>query len=226
MRNPEKKTETRIVLTHDGSSSAYNSEFKQHYHSVFGALQESQRVYIELGLYEAFKRFEQISIFEMGLGTGLNALLTLLEAEKSQRAVTYTAVETQPLSLEEASQLNFDALLGSHYLNSVHEAPWNRPVAITPFFQVLKHEGCLEDFRTENRFNLVYFDAFAPEAQPELWTQAVFEQLAAMMHPGGLLTTYCSKSSVKRNLRAAGFLVEKHRGPAHKRDVLRAVKLA
>ncbi|GAB3911630.1 tRNA (5-methylaminomethyl-2-thiouridine)(34)-methyltransferase MnmD [Larkinella knui] len=216
----------RIVLTSDGSSSVYNSEFDQHYHSIFGALQESQRVYIELGLQSAFERFTQVNAFEMGFGTGLNALLTVLEAEKSQRTVTYTAVETRPLLPEEANQLNFDELLESKYLKSLHQAPWNRPVAITPFFQVLKYEGRLQDFRTEERFNLVYYDAFAPEAQPELWTQAIFEQVAAMMQPGGLLTTYCSKSYVKRNLRAAGFLVEKHRGPAHKRDVLRAVRLA
>ena len=225
MRNTEKKTEIRIVVTSDGSSSAYNSEFSQHYHSVFGALQESQRVFIELGLQAAFERFEQINVFEMGFGTGLNALLTLLEAEKARRLVNYTTVEARPLSLEEARQLNFDELLNSHSLTALHEAPWNRPIAITPLFQLLKYEGRLQDFQTEERFNLVYFDAFAPEAQPELWTLEVFEQLAAMMHPGGLLTTYCSKSSVKRNLRAAGFLVEKHRGPAHKRDILRAVKL-
>lgn len=225
MRNPEKKTEIRIVLTSDGSSSVYNPEFKQHYHSVFGALQESQCIFIELGLQAAFERFGEINVFEMGFGTGLNALLTLLEAEKTGRTVSYTTVDTLPLSQEQARELNFDKLLGSQYLTALHEAPWNRPVSITPFFQLLKFEGRLQDFQTENRFNLVYFDAFAPEAQPELWTQAVFEQLAAMMHPGGLLTTYCSKSSVKRNLRAAGFLVEKHRGPAHKRDVLRAVKL-
>ncbi|RRA98648.1 tRNA (5-methylaminomethyl-2-thiouridine)(34)-methyltransferase MnmD [Larkinella rosea] len=225
MRNPEKKTEIRIVLTSDGSSSVFNPEFNQHYHSVFGALQESQRIFLELGLYAAFERFEQINVFEMGFGTGLNALLTLLEAEKNQRTVTYTAVETHPLSMEQARELNFDTLLNCHYLKPLHEAPWNRPVSITPVFDLVKYEGRLQDFQTTNRYNLVYFDAFAPEAQPELWTQEIFEQLAAMMQQGGLLTTYCSKSSVKWNLRAAGFLVEKHRGPAHKRDVLRAIRL-
>ncbi|GAB3924251.1 tRNA (5-methylaminomethyl-2-thiouridine)(34)-methyltransferase MnmD [Larkinella terrae] len=225
MRNPEKKTEIRIVLTSDGSSSVFNPDVNQHYHSIHGALQESQRVFIELGLYAAFERFGEIRVFEMGFGTGLNALLTLLEAEKNQRTVSYTAVETRPLSLEQARELNFDELLDCHYLKPLHEAPWNRPASITPVFELVKYEGRLQDFRTENRFNLVYFDAFAPEAQPELWTQEIFEQLAVMMHPGGLLTTYCSKGTVKRNLQAAGFLVEKHRGPAHKRDVLRAIRL-
>ncbi len=224
MGNIEKKTESRVVLTADGSSSVYNSEFDQHYHSIFGALQESQRVFIQLGLEAALERFTEISVFEMGFGTGLNALLTMLEAVKSERAVKYTAVEAFPIPLEEACQLNFDELLASHYLNALHEAPWNRPLAITPFFQLLKCEGRFQDFRTEERFNLVYYDAFAPEAQPELWTPEIFEHLATLMHPGGLLTTYCSKGYVKRNLQAAGFLVEKHPGPARKREVLRAVR--
>ncbi|GAB3320641.1 tRNA (5-methylaminomethyl-2-thiouridine)(34)-methyltransferase MnmD [Larkinella ripae] len=212
-------------MTADGSSSVYNSAFNQHYHSIFGALQESQRVFIELGLLAAFERFADINVFEMGFGTGLNALLTALEAEKVGRNVTYTAVEAFPLPLEEARELNFDELLDSRSLNALHEAPWNRRTTINPFFQVLKYESRLQDFQTEERFNLVYFDAFAPEAQPELWTQAVFEQLAAQLQPGGLLTTYCSKGYVKRNLKAAGFQVEKHPGPARKREVLRAIRL-
>ncbi|MFC5412899.1 tRNA (5-methylaminomethyl-2-thiouridine)(34)-methyltransferase MnmD [Larkinella bovis] len=225
MRNPEKKTESRIVLTADGSSSVYNSDFDQHYHSIFGALQESQRVFIELGLQTAFERFSEITVFEMGFGTGLNALLTLLEAEKAQRPVSYTAVEAFPLPLDESRRLNFDQLLDSQFLPALHEAPWNERIAVSPVFDLFKYEGRLQDFRTENRFNLVYFDAFAPEAQPELWTPEIFEQLAAMLHPGGLLTTYCSKGYVKRNLQAAGFRVEKHPGPARKREVLRAIKL-
>ncbi|GAB3268649.1 tRNA (5-methylaminomethyl-2-thiouridine)(34)-methyltransferase MnmD [Larkinella harenae] len=224
MRNTEKKTESRVVLTADGSSSVYNSEFNQHYHSIFGALQESQRVFIELGLETAFERFDTIRVFEMGLGTGLNAILTALEAEKKQRMVSYTAVEAFPLPPEEARQLNFDELLHTNRVIALHEAPWNRQVAITPYFDLFKYEGRLQDFQTEERFNLVYFDAFAPEAQPELWTSEIFAQIAAMLQPGGILTTYCSKGYVKRNLKAAGFLVEKHPGPARKREVLRAIK--
>lgn len=224
MRNTEKKTESRIVLTADGSSSVYNSEFDQHYHSIFGALQESQRVFVELGLQTAFERFAEISVFEMGFGTGLNALLTALEAQKTGRMVHYTAIEAYPLPLNEARQLNFDEVLGSYYLQPLHEAVWNRRITIHSFFNLLKYEGRLQDFQTDERFNLVYFDAFAPESQPELWTLEIFEHIAAMMHPGGLLTTYCSKGYVKRNLQAAGFRVEKHPGPARKREVLRAIK--
>lgn len=224
MRNTEKKTESRVVLTADGSSSVYNSEFDQHYHSIFGALQESQRVFIELGLETAFEQFNAISVFEMGFGTGLNAMLTALEAEKKKKFVRYTAVEAFPLPLEESRQLNYDEVLHTNRMNSLHEAPWNQRVEITPYFNLLKYEGRLQDFRTEERFNLVYFDAFAPEAQPELWTSEIFEHIAAFLQPGGILTTYCSKGYVKRNLQAAGFVVEKHPGPARKREVLRAIK--
>jgi len=224
MSNSENKTESRIIVTADGSHSVYNTQMGLHYHSIFGALQESQRVFIELGLWAAFERFDAIRVFEMGFGTGLNALLTLLEAEKTGRAIAYTAVEAYPLPLDEARELNFDEILHSHSLPALHEAPWNGPVAITPHFQLTKQEGYLQQFSSEDRFNLVYYDAFAPEAQPELWTAELFEKVAGMLVPGGILTTYCSKGYVQRNLKAAGFTVEKHPGPARKREVLRAIR--
>ncbi|WP_128547436.1 tRNA (5-methylaminomethyl-2-thiouridine)(34)-methyltransferase MnmD [Larkinella soli] len=224
MTNPENKTGNRIVLTADGSTSVYNAAVDQHYHSIFGALQESQRVFIELGLYPALERFGEVRVFEMGFGTGLNALLTLSEAEKAGKPVRYTAVEAYPLPEEEAGRLNFGELLGSPYLKPLHAAPWNRRVEPAPGFSLLKQGGFLQDFQTGERFNLVYYDAFAPEAQPELWTEEIFQKVAGWMNPGGILTTYCSKGYVQRNLKAAGFSVEKHPGPARKREVLRAVR--
>jgi len=221
--NVENKTESRLVLTADGSHSVWNPAVGQYYHSVLGALQESRRVFIELGLLAAFERFETVRLLEMGFGTGLNALLTLLEAQARQRPVDYTTVEAYPLPLAEARQLNFDAVLGTNHVAALHEAPWHQPVAVHPQLTLTKYQTRLQDFRTEKPFNLVYFDAFAPRSQPELWTTDSFRQLALMMQPGGLLTTYCSKSYVQRNLKAAGFRVEKHPGPARKREVLRAV---
>lgn len=219
------KTASRIVITADGSHSVYNEQAGQHYHSIFGAWQESQRVFIELGLLEAFNRFENnLSVFEMGFGTGLNALLTAREAEQQQRSVLYTAIEAYPLPLAEAHQLNFDELLGTQYLKALHNAPWEQPTVIHPFFSLVKHDGFLQDFQTKERFHLVYFDAFAPEAQPELWTADVFIKIATMLEVGGILTTYCSKGYVQRNLKAAGFKIEKHAGPARKREVIRAIK--
>ncbi|CCH56808.1 tRNA 5-methylaminomethyl-2-thiouridine biosynthesis bifunctional protein mnmC Short=tRNA mnm(5)s(2)U biosynthesis bifunctional protein [Fibrisoma limi BUZ 3] len=223
------KAATRLVLTADGSHSIYSEETRQHYHSVHGAWQESQRVFIELGLQEAFNRFSDessIRIFEMGFGTGLNALLTAREAERHQRCVYYTAIEAYPVPLDEAHQLNFDQLLDTNYLHQLHEADWNQTVQIHPFFSLTKLHGLLQDFRATERFHLIYFDAFAPEAQPELWTEAVFRQMADILQAGGILTTYCSKGYVQRNLKAVGFQVEKHSGPAYKREIIRAVKPA
>lgn len=223
MSNSENKTQERLVITADGSHSVWNAEVGQHYHSIFGAWQESQRVFIELGLQAAFAQFDQIRLFEMGFGTGLNALLTLNEVEKAQKSVEYTSIEAYPLPLSEAEQLNFDEVLHTSQTVALHQAAWNQWVELTPFFKLWKHNGKLQDFRAMQTYNLVYYDAFAPEGQPELWTQEIFELVAGMMEPGGILTTYCSKGYVQRNLKAAGFLVEKHPGPARKREVLRAI---
>ncbi|QJD78305.1 tRNA (5-methylaminomethyl-2-thiouridine)(34)-methyltransferase MnmD [Spirosoma rhododendri] len=219
-------TTIRVAMTADGSHTLVNGDFEKSYHSVYGALQESQRVYIELGLLPAFERFpaNPITLFEMGFGSGLNALLTLREAEQHQRPVHYVAIDTDPVPSSETQQLNFDQLLGTHHLDALHEAPWNTVVAITPYFTLEKRQSRLQDFDTDQRFHLVYFDAFSPTSQPELWEADMFGKLAGFLLPGGLLTTYCSKSVVQRAMRTAGLTVEKHSGPHYKRNVLRAVK--
>ena len=162
----------------------------------------------------------------MGFGTGLNALLTARVAETRQREIVYTAIEPYPLLPDEARQLNYDVQLNTTYLNALHESPWEEPVVIHPYFTLLKRRGTIQDVTLEGRFNLVYYDAFAPTAQPELWTQPIFSKLAQHVIPGGLLTTYCSKSIVQKALRASGFTVEKHPGPFRKREILRAVRTA
>lgn len=221
------KADVRLMVTADGSHTAINQTLDKTYHSIHGAYQESQRVYIELGLLEAFEKFpgEELHIFEMGFGTGLNALLTAHEANIRQRRVHYTAIEAYPMSTEDAQHLNFDALLATDYLTRLHESPWNESVEISPYFTLTKIENRLQDWQTPERFHLIYYDAFAPSAQPELWEPEIFAQLAHLLLPNGMLTTYCSKSYVQRNMREAGLIVEKHPGPPHKRDILRAVKL-
>ncbi|MFZ4647942.1 MAG: tRNA (5-methylaminomethyl-2-thiouridine)(34)-methyltransferase MnmD [Gemmataceae bacterium] len=221
------KTPSRLVLTADGSHSVYNTQIGQHYHSVYGAREESERVYIELGLQAAFNQFddEPLRVFEMGFGTGLNALLTMRESEKQKRSVEYETVETHPLPLEEAHQLNYDGLLGTTTLSTLHEAPWGISTAISPLFTLTKHEARIQDFRTTNLFHLIYYDAFSPKGQPELWTADLFTNLAELIRPGGILTTYCVKGYVQRNLQAASFKVEKHPGPPHKRQVIRAIRV-
>ncbi len=216
----------QIVLTADGSHSVYNPEVGKHYHSIFGAVQESERVYIDLGLKPALARFAgELAVFEMGFGTGLNALLTARIAEEQQRKIIYTAVESDPLSLEDARQLNYGTLLNTLYLTALHESLWEVPVAIHPYFTLIKRRGTIQDVILDGQYNLVYYDAFAPTAQPELWTDAIFGKIAEHTVPGGFLTTYCSKSIVQRALRASGFTVEKHPGPFRKREILRAVLL-
>lgn len=182
-------------------------------------------MFIELGLQAAFERFANVPlrVFEMGFGTGLNALLTAREAERHGRPVAYTGVEAYPLPPEESQKLNFDVALGTTFLNALHASPWHETVNISPFFTLNKQQTSLQNWQTNERFHLVYYDAFAPSAQPELWEPEIFQRLACFLLPGGLLTTYCSKSYVQRNLRAAGFTVEKHPGPARKREVLRAI---
>ena len=221
------KTDSRIVVTADGSHSLFNEQAGQHYHSIFGARQESERVFIELGLQEALERFTDspLRVFEMGFGTGLNAVMTAREAGNRQRSVAYTAVEAFPVPLAEARQLNFDEQLGTSCTYALHEAPWHTPTIISPYFTLTKQEGQLQAFSAGPAFHLVYYDAFAPEAQPELWTADIFQHVAGMMVPDGILTTYCSKGYVQRNLKAAGLRVEKHPGPAREREIVRAVKI-
>lgn len=220
------KAGVHLMLTADGSHTVVNETLGKAYHSVHGALQESQRVYIEVGLLPAFEKFpdEDLSVFEVGFGTGLNALLTAREAEKHRRQVCYTTIDAYPLSADDVRRLNYDELLGTNYLSQLHGSSWHEPVAINPFFTLIKREIALQTLRTDNRFHLIYYDAFAPTAQPELWELTIFQQLAELLLPKGILTTYCSRSYVQRNMRSAGLTVEKHPGPRGKRDILRAVK--
>jgi tRNA U34 5-methylaminomethyl-2-thiouridine-forming methyltransferase MnmC len=221
------------IVTADGSHTLWNDTLNAYYHSVNGALQESQCIYIELGLKKAMEcrrtlmsggeEQPPLCIFEMGFGTGLNALLTWLEAEKAKIPIYYVAVEAYPLAEEQVTALNYDGLLETNRLLKLHEAAWEKPVQLSPHFTLEKRRIRLQDFETILRFDAIYYDAFAPSAQPELWEREVFEQLASLLKPNGSLTTYCSKSYVQRNLRAAGFTVEKHPGPKWKREVLRAV---
>lgn len=214
MQNKDKQY---IKLTADGSTTVYSTCFDQHYHSIFGAEKESEVVFIDLGLRFASEKFEEIHLLEMGFGTGLNAFLTQEWAKSQRKIVNYTGLEAFPITEEMISEFNFDA-------GPLHALPWEEKVKIHPQFNFTKHKTTLQDFQSDSSFNLVYYDAFAPESQPELWTQEIFEKLYLLMLAGGVLTTYCSKGYVQRNLRAAGFLVEKHPGPPRKREILRAIK--
>lgn len=221
---------TQLVLTADGSHTLLNETLNVHYHSIHGALQESLHIFINLGFKEILRQRQEVNskapiyVFEMGFGTGLNALLTWLEAEKNSIPVHYVSIEAFPIAPEQALQLNYDGLLSSTQLANLHHALWEKAVELSPYFTLEKHLTTLQDFEPSHSFDAIYYDAFAPTAQPELWTEDIFQKLAPWLKQYGNLTTYCSKSYIQRNLKAAGLTIEKHPGPKYKREVIRAVK--
>jgi len=217
-----------IILTSDRSHSIAIPAMNVTYHSTHGAIQESMHVFIEAGLHHIAAGKDQISIFEMGFGSGLNALLSIAEAEKKQQKIFYETVEADPLEANMYSLLNYCKQLNRPDLQPLfellHRCAWNTKAEITPYFSFRKNSGSLVDFLTEQQFNVVYFDAFAPEVQPELWTPDIFKKLYGWMKTGAVLTTYCSKSIVRKAMAEAGLIVEKIPGPPHKREMVRAVK--
>jgi tRNA U34 5-methylaminomethyl-2-thiouridine-forming methyltransferase MnmC len=220
-----------LIVTKDGSHTVAIPEWKVSYHSVYGAVQESLHVYIEAGFIHWWNLNENASqcvVFEMGLGTGLNALLTTLEARRRQRKVFYETVEAFPLEIAIVEKLNYCSALKESLwqpvFDSLHTCAWNSIQHITPFFSFKKVKALLADYIPGEPIDVIFYDAFAPRAQPELWTQPVFEKLLAMLAPGGILVTYCSKGNVRRAMLAAGFQVEKIPGPVGKREMLRGTK--
>jgi len=216
----------KLILTGDGSHTISMPELNVTYHSIHGAIQESKHVFIEAGLKSLIlAEAAQLNIFEMGFGTGLNALLTIIEAEKLQKDIHYETVEQFPLDSNETRSLNYCKQLDREDLQplfgQLHSCEWEKITNITANFCFKKSRSNLLSFETSETFNLIYFDAFAPNAQPELWTKEIFEKMFAMLKPGGVLVTYCSKGDVRRAIQAAGFIVEKLPGPKGKREMIR-----
>jgi len=216
----------RLKLTEDGSHSLLNSQYNQHYHSVSGALKESRHIYMNLGLIPILEAAEKpVCVFEMGFGTGLNAFLTWQAADQYQKSILYTGVEAFPVSMEEASQLNYEDVTSFTGFLKLHKSSWFQNHQLSEYFTFRKEQLTLQEFSTEELFDVIFYDAFDPKAQPELWTEEVLGKIAAQTRPGGVLVTYSSKGIVKRALAAAGFAVEKHKGPGKKWHVLKATKI-
>lgn len=216
-----------VIITADGYSSVSVSGLNVSCHSINGAIQESQHVFIEVGLHHLLNTStsKHLHVFEMGFGTGLNCFLTAIEALNKNVSVHYTAVEVFPLTKEEWKQLNYtNSLDHDELFSAIHMASWNRDVVIHQNFTLNKIDTNLINFSTPQLFNLIFYDAFAPAAQPELWTKEMFDKLYSMMTEDAVLVTYCSKGDVRRAMMAAGFRVEKLPGPSGKREMLRAVK--
>jgi tRNA U34 5-methylaminomethyl-2-thiouridine-forming methyltransferase MnmC len=214
-----------LVTTADGSHSLFLSELGEHYHSVHGAVQESTHVFLNAGLLQ-LSADKDIRILEIGFGTGLNAFLTCLQAEKSERKIIYESLEAFPLSEEITTKLNYARSEKEQLLfDRIHSCSWNSLQHITDNFSIIKHQTKLESVQLEENFDLVYFDAFAPDAQPELWTEEIFSKLSNLMQKGALLVTYCAKGYVRRNMIAAGLTVDRIPGPPGKRQMMRATKV-
>ncbi|MCX8491892.1 MAG: tRNA (5-methylaminomethyl-2-thiouridine)(34)-methyltransferase MnmD [Cyclobacteriaceae bacterium] len=220
-----------VIHTEDGSTSLFHSGLQETYHSVYGAIQESQHVFIEAGLWHLCQvtSRQNVSILEVGFGTGLNALLTALAAEKMAVAIEYETIEAFPLAMEMVGLLNYPAIIGTNNAKSIfeslHQADWNKPKKISPYFDFLKRDSRLQetDFAFE-KFDLIFFDAFAPDKQPDMWERSNLIRLEEAMKPQGVFVTYSAKGQLKRDLVSLGLLVEKIPGPLGKREMIRATK--
>ncbi len=216
----------RIITTADGSTTIRIEDWNEQYHSLHGAIQEARHVFIKHGLHCVDKK--ELSILEIGFGTGLNALITLTEAEKQQTNINYTGVEAYPVSIEETKSLNYIQQLNAESytgdFKKMHSVSWDESHRITPYFTLTKQLKQFKDIEDTSKFDLIYFDAFGARVQPELWTETVFKQMFDALKPNGFLVTYAAKGSVRRAMLSVGFTVEKLQGPPGKREMLRATK--
>lgn len=229
-----------IEITDDGSPTLRSAFCGDTYHSVRGAVGEARHVFIEAGFSEALdvtsqqppriagtpprrgEGFPPVRVFEMGFGSGLNAWLTLEEADRAGRQVEYTAVELYPVPEDVAERLHYTSDPG---FAAMHRAPWGEWAQVSQGFRLLKLHDDLVRIKFSSVFDVIYYDAFAPETQPELWTVQIFERIFETMSPGAILVTYSAKGDVRRALQSAGFTVEKLPGALGKRHMLRAKKL-
>jgi tRNA U34 5-methylaminomethyl-2-thiouridine-forming methyltransferase MnmC len=214
-----------LIITSDGSHTLHVPELNENYHSKHGALHESLHVFIRSGFDQV--QLNEVRILEVGLGTGLNALLTVKAAADSNKKIFYTAVEAFPLPSSITSQLNYPQLLGhpqaQAWFDKIHSSEWGVESSVTEEFTLTKQHTTLQLAALPgNFFDLVYFDAFAPQKQAEMWTQEVFAKCYGAMNDDSAFVTYCAKGRVKRDLRSVGFVVESLAGPPGKREMIRA----
>jgi tRNA U34 5-methylaminomethyl-2-thiouridine-forming methyltransferase MnmC len=215
-----------IIKTSDGSHTLYVRELDEHFHSVHGAVQESALVFITNGF--DFCQAEVVNILEIGFGTGLNVLLTLEKSIKEKRRVNFTTIEKYPLAKEITDSLNYSNFIGDNLegmLTQIHSVPWNERYKITDDFALIKLNADFTKCEISGFFNLIYFDAFGPDKQPEMWEDQLLADIGAATETGGIFVTYSAKGSVKRALRSSGFTVSLLPGPPGKRQMIRGVKI-
>lgn len=218
-----------VITTADGSSTIFLPELNECYHSTHGAINEAMHIFIDAAFRKMLHRTAKLHILEIGFGTGLNALLTLLESIAANQAVFYHGIEPFPVDKCELDQINYpeqiDNSAAKTFFEKLHTSPWETKQAILPTFELLKTKQKIEELHlSTDFFDIVYFDAFAPTVQPELWQQEIFQKIYISMKEGGILVTYSCKGDVKRAMKACGFTIEKLPGPIGKREFLRATK--
>ena len=219
-----------VIITEDGSHTLCVEEIDECYHSTYGAVQESTHIFIDSGLRAFLSVCErpacehEIRVLEIGLGTGLNAYLTLLEAENNNKYIHYTSLELYPLSEVEALRLNYPEILNRDrgLFEEIHRSPWGEDTKISSFFTLYKIKADFTEYELQEQYDVIYFDAFSPEKQPEMWSEACFNKIFAHSAAGAVLTTYCAKGAVRRAMQSAGFVIERLSGPPGKREMLRA----
>ncbi len=220
----------QIVKTSDGSATLYVPGLDEHYHSTHGALQEAKHVFIKMGLDLVSAKSTNINLLEIGLGTGLNALLTYQYALDHQISIKYTGVEKYPLNKEELTAVDYLKLIGDSRLDHFYTKMFAKNIEeIIPIDDLFTLEKQIKDFREIDdfgKYDLIYFDAFGPRVQPHLWEKGMFDLMYRLCRPNGVLVTYCAKGQVRRDMQVAGFEVERLEGPPGKREMLRASKKA
>ncbi len=219
-----------FLVTDDNSHTLYSERFKATYHSNRGAISESKHVFIQNGLQYVHEQFQpkDISVLEVGFGTGLNAFMTYFYSKEKGLRINYQSIEAYPVPLEDASQLNYIKSFSQQekiVFYQMHQQEWNRVGQISDSFSLTKYLCLLEEFNTQYQFDIIYFDAFSPSEQPELWTETVFKKMYDLLHPNGVLVTYCAQGQMKRNMKQAGFKVKALPGFGSKREMTRGEKI-
>jgi tRNA U34 5-methylaminomethyl-2-thiouridine-forming methyltransferase MnmC len=215
-----------IIQTQDGSTTIQIKDWEECYHSKHGAIQEAQHVFIKNGL--SLFQNKEVSILEIGFGTGLNAFITFLEAKKMNQKIDYVGVEAYPVSSEELALMNYVEELNATAFKAVfekmHQSNWEEKVCFNDSFCLTKRKQFFADITDKDKFDLIYFDAFGYRVQPELWSTAIFKKMYDALKENGVLVTYAARGVVKRSMIEVGFTVEKLAGPPGKREMFRALK--
>ncbi|MDZ7605156.1 MAG: tRNA (5-methylaminomethyl-2-thiouridine)(34)-methyltransferase MnmD [Cyclobacteriaceae bacterium] len=200
----------QVIITADGSHTLSVPELNETYHSTYGAVQESRHIFIHYGLDYWFKTngSNKVKIFEVGFGTGLNALLSVDYAENHQKSILYDAIESDPIPVTEALSLNYPQMLPAEaahqWFEQIHKSAWNEYADIQSNFRLKKIHGTIQDFQSRELYDVCYFDAFAPSKQPEMWEISILEKIEQLLNPGGVFTTYCAAGHLRRSLNVIG----------------------